>query len=383
MPFNRRSKQQIYEDVRSDIVGELPPATPWLRRNLLGLLAKAVAGVAHGLYGALDQLSRNLLPTTRVESILTIWCLIFGVSRLQATKSNGSITITGNDGAVVPAGTVYQVGDVQYSVDADITVDGVSGTGDVTALVAGAAGNVDAGAVVTLVAPVAGVDPSATVAAGGLAGGAYLESLDAWRTRLLQRIQEPPQGGAVSDYYRWVREAHPAVSDIWVKPHVAGIGTITIRFMTYDATADGIPDPQVVQAVFDYVDGVRPVKAKELFVIAPQAAATDYEIAINPNTAAVRAAVTQQLEDLHRREAAPGVFPTLSHINEAISLAAGEEDHQLLSPVAAPTLTANEIPVLGNITWSDLRTGQRRTATSSLRWLRPARRCRAMPIPVG
>jgi len=354
MAFNRRSKEQIYADVKGDIEAEVSGANPWLRRNLLNVLAKMIAGVAHGLYGALDQLAKNLLPTTRIESILTIWCAIFGVSRLQATAASGSISVAGNDAAVVPAGTVYLLGDVRYTVDADITISGAAGTGTVTAETPGADGNVDAGATLTLLAPIAGVSNVATVTVPGLAGGADQESTDSWRGRLLQRIQEPPQGGSLSDYYRWVRDAHPAVTDIWVKPHVAGIGTITIRFMTYGATADGIPDPQVLQAVFDYVDNVRPVKAKEMFVIAPEAYATDYEIAISPNTAAVRAAVTQQLEDLHRREAAPGVFPILSHIDEAISLADGEQDHALINPASAPVLTANQIPVLGTITWSDL-----------------------------
>lgn len=355
MPFNRRSKEQIYNDVKGDIESALPGGDARLRRNLLSIIAKMVTGVAHGLYGALAQLAVNLLPTTRVESILAIWCFIFGVIRLAATKAVGGIAVTGVDGSVIAAGTLYQnSAGTRYSVDADITIAAGTGTGTVTAVDAGESANMDAGATLVLVAPVAGVDNNATVDVDGLAGGADIESVDSWRARLLQRIQEPPQGGSLPDYYRWVREAHPAVTDPWVKPHAAGIGTITIRFMTYGSTPDGIPDPQVVQAVFDYVSSKRPVKAKEMFVFAPEPYVTDYEIAISPNTQAVRDAVTQQLADLHRREAAPGVFPKISHIGEAVSLADGEEDHVLISPAVPPVLTANQIPVLGAISWSDL-----------------------------
>lgn len=353
MAFNRRSKEQIYKDVRSDIQGELPASSPWLRRNLFGIIAKAMAGVAHGLYGALDQLAKNLLPTTKVESILAIWCYIFGVDRLAATKATGPISVTGVDASVIPSGTIYQIGGVRYVVDADITIAAGVGAGTVTADEAGAGSNIDAGATLTLVAPVAGVDNSATVTAN-LGGGADIESVDAWRDRLLFRIQNPPQGGSKSDYIRWAKAAHPAVSDVWVYPHEAGFGTITIRFMSYGSTANGIPDPAVVTAVASYIETVRPVQAKQIYVFAPVAKVLDWDIALQPNTVQVQTAVKAELDDMVLRDAVPGGQILLSRMNEAVSLAEGEEDHALNSPSENFTCAPNEIAVPGIAVWSAL-----------------------------
>lgn len=353
MAFNRRSKEQIYRDVRSDIQGELPPSSPWLRRNLLGIIAKAMAGVAHGLYGALDQLARNLLPTTTVEAILAIWCSIYGIVRLLATKATGPITTGGVDGSVIPAGTLYQISGQRYLVDADITIVGGVGVGTVTAEEAGAAGNLDAGAVLTLVAPVPGVDNSAT-ATDRIGGGADIETIDNWRSRLLFRLQNPPQGGSKADYIRWAKAAHPAVSDVWVYPHEAGYGTITIRFMTYGATVNGIPDPAVVTAVADYIEDVRPVQAKQIYIFAPVPKALDWNIALVPNTTAVQTAVKSELDDMVRREATPGGQILKSKMDEAISLADGEDDHLLISPAGNFAVAKNEIAVPGNATWSAL-----------------------------
>lgn len=356
MPFNRPSIQVIWQRVRGDMEGALTGSNAWLRRNLTSVIAKMIAGVSHGLHGSLDWLAKNLLPITTDPTILAIWARVYGVPRLDPTFASGTGSFSGTPGAVLPAGSiVLGPNDIQYVVQADITIDGGgAGTGEVVTEESGAAGNLDEGAPLSLVVPEAGINSTGVVSAGGLNGGADIESIESWQSRLLSRIQQPPQGGSLPDYYRWVREAHPSVTDVWVKPHAAGIGTITMRFMTYGATADGVPTPQVVQAVFDYVDGVRPVKAKEMFVFAPEAFPMNYEIAISPNTAAVRDAVTQQLAGLLRRSAAPGYHPPISHVNEAISLADGEEDHQILSPLAVPTLTPNQIPVLGDIVWSDL-----------------------------
>jgi uncharacterized phage protein gp47/JayE len=78
----------------------------------------------------------------------------------------------------------------------------------------------------------------------------------------------------------------------------------------------------------------------------------DYTIALTPNTQAVKDAVTAELADLHRREAAPGTIFLLSHIKEAISIAAGETNHVLTVPSADITPATGAIPTLGTITWA-------------------------------
>ena len=220
----------------------------------------------------------------------------------------------------------------------------------VTALVAGDAGNADAATPVTLVSPIAGVVSDAVVAALGIAAGADAETDASLRARVLARIQAPPHGGNADDYEQWAL-AVPGVTRAWVFPLANGAGTVIVRFMMDDTYEDGIPEVLDVAAVQEAIDAVRPVTAL-VTVAAPVAVPLAFDIRLTPDTAAIRAAVEAELSDLIFREAVPGGTLLISHIREAISIAAGEVDHTLLTPDADQTVTAAQINTLGTLTWT-------------------------------
>ena len=87
-------------------------------------------------------------------------------------------------------------------------------------------------------------------------------------------------------------------------------------------------------------------------VVAPTAVPLNFTIAVTPNTAAVKAAVEAELRDLIRREAVPGGTLLLSHIREAISLAAGETNYTMTAPSADVALTLGQLTTFGAITWA-------------------------------
>jgi uncharacterized phage protein gp47/JayE len=352
MAFERPSITQLVERIQSDIETRLPGSDARLRRSLLEVLARTHAGAVHGLYGHLDWLSRQLMIDTADAEHLARWASIWGVARTASTAATGEVTCAGTDGAVIPAGTVLQAADgTAYSTDADATIAAGSASLNVTAQSPGAAGDLAAGSSLSLVSPISGVQSQASVAAGGLTGGADIESDDALRMRLLDRIHQPPQGGAGYDYTAWARAAHPDVTDVWVAPLELGLGTVTVRVMTYDATADGLPQQSVLDAVQAYIDERRPVTA-DVSVAAPIAVPLDFTIALTPSSAAVQQAVQAELTDLLRRAASPGGTILRSHITEAISTAAGETDHTLTAPAADVAHGTGEIAVMGAITWA-------------------------------
>lgn len=200
----------------------------------------------------------------------------------------------------------------------------------------------------------AGVASAAVVTVGGLAGGADEETDEELRTRLLLRIRQPPHGGAKHDYTQWALAAHPDVTRVWVLPHGMGLGTVIVWFATDDVATGPIPLPEVVAAVQTYIDGpaVRPVTAG-VYVVAPVPAPLDLTIAgLSPATLAVREAVAAEILDLLRREAEPGGTILISHLREAISIAAGEWDHALVSPTADIAHGTGHMAVVGEITWS-------------------------------
>ncbi len=93
-----------------------------------------------------------------------------------------------------------------------------------------------------------------------------------------------------------------------------------------DGREDIIPDAGDEAVVAAYIEARRPVCA-EVTVEGPTDSPLNYTITPVPDTPEVRAAIAAELDDLHAREAEPGGTLLISHIREAISIAAGETDH--------------------------------------------------------
>jgi uncharacterized phage protein gp47/JayE len=229
--YSRPTLAELVTRTRADLVSRLS-ADDILRRADADVYARVLAGLAHGLYGYVDYLANQIIYDTAEAEFLARWASIWGVTRKPAAVAAGSVTFAVAAGAVIPSGTLLQALDgVQYQTTADATISVPSATAPVAALVAAAAGNRTAGQTLTLVSPVAGVQSSAT--AGDLVGGADLESDDDLRARLIDRIQQPPQGGDAHDYVTWALEV-AGVTRAWCFPLELGEGTVTVRFVRDD-----------------------------------------------------------------------------------------------------------------------------------------------------
>lgn len=350
MAFNRPTLQTLIDRAAADIETRLPGVDARARRSNLGVLARVHAGAVHALHGFLSWLAEQLMPDTAEAEYLDRWSSIWGVARIAAAQATGNVTLTGTNGTLIPTGTELQRADgTLYTTNADATIASGTATAAVTASEGGIVGNAAQNTTLSFVTPIVGVDSNATVAAGGLTGGTDQETDDALRARLLDRLQQPPHGGSSQDYIAWAKEV-AGVTRAWCYPLAGGAGTVTVRFMTDDLTANGIPDVAKVNEVQAYINARRPVTAA-VTVAAPTAVALAFTIQLTPATQTVKDAVAIELADLIRREAEPGGTLLLSHIREAISLAAGETNHVLSVPNADVVRATGEITTMGVITW--------------------------------
>jgi len=349
--FVRPTLQELVDRAAGDIQARLPGTDARLRRSNLEVLSRVHSGAVHGLYGRLDFLSQQILPDTAESSYLEREAGVWGVPRLAAVKATGNVTITGNNGAIVPIGTTLQRSDgAEFTTDAEVTIVAGTATAVVTASVAGADGNTAQNSQLAFSSPIVGINGNAVVAAGDLSQGADSESDDSLRARLIDRIQQPPHGGASFDYVTWAKEIG-GVTRAWIYAGELGAGTVTVRFVRDDDVASIIPDAGEVAAVQAYIDARRPVTAN-VTVVAPVAVPLNFTIQLTPNSVAVKDAVTAELQDLLRREAQPGGTLLLSHIQEAISIGAGETDHITTVPAANVVRATGEISTFGVITWA-------------------------------
>ena len=355
MSYDRPDLTTLIERATADIESRLTGADARLRRSNLNVMARVHAGGMHGLYGYLDWLADQILPDLADDELLdrhaSIW---LKNGRLPGAYAVGQVLATGTDGAVIEVDTLWKRADgTMYATETEATIAGGQALVTVVAVEAGQAGNAMAAVLLTLDSPIVGVNASANVTAGALTGGADAEDDDSLRARLLARIKEPPQGGSKADYVTWALEV-PGVTRAWCYPEEMGDGTVTLRFVR-DDDASLIPDVNEVAAVQAYIDALRPVTS-HLFVVAPIADPLAFQIQLTPATVAAKAAVEASLRDLLLREAEPegGTGEgrvLLSHLREAISLATGETDHVLVSPVADITPAAGHMVTFGSIAW--------------------------------
>lgn len=366
MAFERPTLDQLIKRVETDIKGGLNIVNI-ARRSFLGVISRAVAGLAHLLYSYLSWTAEQVFPDTAELEFLNRWASIWGIERNEATFAQFNITVTGNEGGIVPAGTIYKRNDGrQYEVDSEITIPvGLTIEGQVNATESGANGDMNVGDKLNLISPIANVDSEATIASI-VVDADDTESDDSLRERLLNRLQLPPLGGSANDYIQWAREV-TGVTRSWVLPLAYGAGTVGVSFVT-DNEDPIIPSPAKVTEVQEYIDFRKPVTAL-VTVFAPTEAPMDIDVSIKPNTAEVRANITAELEDLVKRDATlagsyKGPSETndgsilLSKIRQAISIAVGLEDFEINTiNGSAPgnvVPSSGELITLGTTTWQPL-----------------------------
>jgi len=322
-------------------------------------IKQSLAGVSHGLHGHLDWLATQYHPFTASGLSLKQFAAVHGLTNLAATPAAGAITFAGTNGAIILAGTLLQSKyGVEYATDAEVVIATGVAAATVTAVATGAAGNLAAGEVLSLVSPIAGVTSTLMLTGDGLTGGADIEGDDNLQTRYFRRVRNPVQGGSQSDYETWALE-FPGVTRAYAVSNGMGDGTVVVYFMMHNTYADGVPLTADATALYNYIDPLRPAGMSGLYVVPPIAAPLNPEIALAPNNATVRAAVEAQLAalilDEARVEDGTGAGKLLlSHIREAISIAVGETDHSLTSPTANVEPTTGQIVTLGTVTFTTL-----------------------------
>ncbi len=358
MAFTRPTLPEIAERIRVDFVSRLTLTGAVLRRSMIYVISMVLAGAAHMLHGHLDFLAKQIFADTAEDSYLLRIGSMFGVERLEAAYAEGPVLVTGAADSVLGSGSIMVRSDgAMFETIDEAILTGGEATVEVRALSADEVSNTDADVVLILESPAAGVDSEATVDTAGIVGGRDAEDIDTdYRARVLARLRAPPNGGSAADYVAWTLEV-AGFTRAFVHPGGLGAGTVVV-YPLRDDDVDFIPSVGEVAELQAYLDVVRPVTAA-VTVIAPTPDDLDPEIHLDPDSSARREAVTAELEDMLRRDAAVGNPDDaeegtilLSHIEVAVGIAEGVNDFEVISPVANVVPAAGHIVRLGTITWS-------------------------------
>jgi uncharacterized phage protein gp47/JayE len=366
MAFPRPTLEQIYRR----IIGDVKSSTGLKRvlpKSFVGAFAMAMAAVAHTLYGFIDWCYRQLFPFSQDYSQLVIWARdVKGMSPSESSYAILSVLFPGTNATFIPLGTEFQSPDgILFETEEDFFV--VDGEVLITlkAQQAGRSGNIETGGTISLTYSIAGLNSDGIVQSID-STGEEAETLDSFRKRVLFELQNPPSGGSFADYIRWAKEV-PGVTRAWAFPGALGDGSVAVKFVL-DGNEDIIPDNDKIAEVQDYINNVRPITAF-VEVSAPIPLPLDIEIAISPNNAEVQTAIELEIGDLVLRNSqVSGAYKNedevhdgkilLSKIREAVSIAAGEEDNEIISILGEEPANIEpdefNLVVPGEITWQPI-----------------------------
>jgi len=347
MPISRPTLQTLVNRSTTDIQGAAGFSVPILPVSVLRVLAKLFAGAVHLLYGYIQYFSRQIFPDTAESAYLSEWASIWGITREAATYAQCVLTVTGVNTSDIPAGTLWiNANGIEYASNADATIAGSTAVA-ATATTSGSVGTPTVGDTPVLVNPVAGLDSAATVAS--VTAGQDSELDPALLTRLLARIQTPPQGGALTDYVAWARTI-AGVTRAWPYGGMFGPGTVGVTFVMDNTEGGPIPDGGTVYAVQAYINTVRPVTAN-VTVFAPTALPVDFTIHLVTSSTPVQEAIEAGLAAYISDAGTPGQTLLLTQISAIVAENSAGSDFVLSVPAANVVVGVSYMGTMGTVTW--------------------------------
>jgi uncharacterized phage protein gp47/JayE len=351
MSFLRPTLSVITQRVETDITSRLTDGIPLLRNSVLKILARAIAGAIHLLYGFLQFLGNEAILVDRAFGIwLDRHAFIWGLTRKPATFSVGYLRFTGVDGSHIPGGTTVIRNDgIEFVTQLETTIFGGTAETVSNCKTAGSVGNTPIGVFMNLVTPISGVDVAVEVINPPFDTGVDIESDEALRDRILQRIQNPPAGGSAADYIGWATSIEGVFKAfVFSNLEFQGLGTVGVYVIDDDPDSPTVSGA-VITDVQTYIDTVRPVTA-QVTVLNVTPVVINFTVDDASTDPAIQAATIAAIKQLFQDEGIPGMVVLLSHIVQ-IGLQSGNSDFEIIAPAADVDLNPGEYPVLGTVTF--------------------------------
>jgi len=266
--------REINDQIVGHLAASLSQSIPILPKAFARVLAWVLAGVFILLFKYSGWIALQLFVAHASDQETTVngkkliplveWGVLLGVGRpLLGTRAEHmvSVTVTNQVGSL-PANTtlfrsetrvIYQTvaaialdaPTIQLRIKAIGDESGGDGSGDI--------GNLTNGDELTFANQPPNVGRIATVVSQ-VATGADAETSDAYRARIVRRVQRRPQGGAYADYQAWGEEVEGIVH---VYPYAGDPGEVDVYVEASEESSgdpDGIPTAPQLAAVLESIE---------------------------------------------------------------------------------------------------------------------------------
>ena len=259
--------KQLHTGILSDLETQYSSSISLFGKVFLRALAGTQAAKLKLIYLAIGNLQKNIFVDTADSVEIGGTLERFGVIKLgrlpyKATAGIYTVTVTGTIGGVIPASTTFKSDDTSlnpgylFVLDNAYTLVATTDTITLRALTAGEESKLNVGDTLTATGPIALVNSSvevATISTSPLAA----ETIEAYRTAIINSYRLEAQGGAATDYRIWSADAQGVQK---VYPYAKSGAVCEVDLYVEATTADstdgkGTPTAQLlldVEAVVNF-----------------------------------------------------------------------------------------------------------------------------------
>ena len=348
-----RTAEEIYQELLASF-GERTGLEP---REGCDLSARmyALAAQVCALYIQADWVVRQAFPQTAEGEYLDAHAQLRGLERKKPVAAQGTVRFTAGEAAEtprsIPKGTVCMTAGL---VRFETTEEGVLAAGALTAdvpvraLEAGTAGNVSAGAIVSMAVAPMGI--AACANPQPFAGGADGEEDEELRERVLDTFKRLPNGANAAFYEREAL-SFDQVAAAAVVSRPRGVGSVDI----VPATLAGLPGQELLKELTDYFEARREI-AVDLQVRAPETVTVNIAVAVEAeegrNTAEVLNRVETAVRDWFTGKLL-GQDILRARLGHLIYSCDGVANYVIAAPAADVPVDKDQLPILGTLTVGD------------------------------
>lgn len=208
---------ELYNDIKSQLESELNITIPLFGKSYLRVIAIVWATKLKLYYLAIGNVQKNIFVDTADPEAIGGTLERFGRIKLGRSPFPASagvydIQVTGTIGATIAANTTFKANDDSlapgklFILDTAYVLVSTTDTITVRALEVGIDSRLDIGNQLTSTAPIANVDSLATVLAENTQPLAA-ETIEDYRSKVIEAFRLEPQGGAGADYRLWSNDA--------------------------------------------------------------------------------------------------------------------------------------------------------------------------------
>lgn len=217
---------------------------------------KSVAIEFENAYDVIDSKDKQFYACTATGKYLEDRVGEFGLKRKKATASIGYVTIKGDVGAVVSAGSKVAAGNIIFNItDNAVIGNGGSVTVPVICDIMSAVGNVDAHAVNRFPITLPGL--ISVFNAEPISGGSDTETDSELNARFLEHVSHPITSGNKWQYISWAKSVE-GVGGAKCQPLWNGNGTVKVIIV---GAGKQLAGKELISKVQNYIDEQHPVGA--------------------------------------------------------------------------------------------------------------------------